>query len=69
MELDILDEVRQELVAKALEEGDNLVLLDTAIREVEIFSRETEAREIDKAIAFAEILFELETAKWRLESP
>jgi len=69
MQLDILDQVRQDLVKKALAEANNPVLLDTAIREVEIFSRETKPEEVDKAIAFAEILTELETARWRLENP
>jgi len=69
MQLDILDQVRQDLVTKALEKGDDPALLDTAIREVEVFSLETKVQEIDKAAAFAEILIELEKAKWRLESP
>jgi len=69
MQLDILDQVRQDLVTKALEKGDDPTLLDTAIREVEVFSLETKAQEIDKAVAFAEILTELENAKWRLENP
>jgi len=68
MQLDILDQVRQDLVTKALEKGDDPALLDTAIREVEVFSLETKAQEIDKAVAFAEILTELEKAKWRLEN-
>jgi len=69
MQLDILDQVRQELVTKALEKGDDSILLDMAIREVEVFSLETKAEEIDKAVAFAEILLELEKAKCLLETP
>lgn len=69
MQLDILDQVRQDLVTEALEKGDDPVLLDTAIREVEIFSKETKPDEVDRAVAFADILMKLELAKWHLENP
>jgi len=66
--LDILDEYRQKLVKEALEQND-LEHLNTSLFEVERFARDLEADEIDKAINFAEILLELESAKWKLENP
>jgi len=66
--LDILDSYRQTLVNEALER-DDLEHLNTAIAEVERFSKDLEADDVDTAINFAEILFELESAKWKLENP
>lgn len=66
--LDILDDYRQQLVKTALEKN-NIPDLDTAILEVEIYSKGLSPDDIDKAIIFAEILLELERAKWQLENP
>jgi len=66
--LDILDSYRQTLVKEALDQ-DDLEHLNTALFEVERFAREIEPDAIDKAINFAEILLELEAAKWKLENP
>ena len=67
-QLDILDVYRQQLVKTALEKN-TVPDLDTAILEVERYSKKLTPDAIDKAINFAEILLELEAAKWKLENP
>ena len=67
-QLDILDDYRQQLVKTALEKN-TIPDLDTAILEVERYSRDLAPAAFDKAINFAEILLELEEAKWQLENP